>query len=241
MTLPPLAILAGGRATRLGQLASARPKALVEVAGRPFVDHQLDLVRAKGVDRVVLCVGHLGDQIEDHVGDGRRFGLQVGYSRDGDVQRGTGGALDAALPMLGDTFLVLYGDAYLNVDYGAIYRSFAGRDVDGVMTVYRNDDRFDRSNVALRDGMVAAYDKAHPVRGMHHIDYGLSVLTRKTFESVPHRSEGPFDLADVFGVAIRRQRLGAFEVTQRFYEVGSVAGLAEADAFLSASLPAGAE
>lgn len=229
---PAVAVLAGGRATRLGPLCADVPKALLPVDGRPFVAHQLELLRRNGVDRVVMCVGHLGEQIEAYVGDGRRFDMRVNYSFDGPSLRGTGGAIQAALPLLGEAFFVLYGDAYLDVDYQAVCRSFHGRDVGGIMTVYRNDNRWDRSNVVFREGVVTLYDKQRPTSDMHYIDYGLSVLGADAFDATCDRAS--FDLADVFADLVDRGRMGGFEVTSRFYEVGSATGLEETRAFFSA-------
>lgn len=229
---PAVAVLAGGRATRLGPLCADVPKALLPVDGRPFVAHQLELLRRNGVDRVVMCVGHLGEQIETYVGDGRGFDMRVDYSFDGPALRGTGGAIQAALPLLGEAFFVLYGDAYLDVDYRAVFRSFYKRDLEGLMTVCRNDNRWDRSNVVFREGLVTLYDKQRPTSDMHHIDYGLSVLGADAFD--PTRDRASFDLAAVFAELINRERMGGFEVAGRFYEVGSAAGLEETRAFLSA-------
>ena len=167
-------MLAGGLATRLRPITHSVPKALVEVAGRPFIDHQLALLARHGVRRVVLCLGYLGEQVVGHVGDGSRFGLHVGYSHDGDRLLGTGGALRRALPLLGDTFWVLYGDSYMDIDYRSILNTFLGRDLLGLMTVLRNDNRWDSSNVVFRAGRLLRYDKHHRGSDMTHIDYGAA-------------------------------------------------------------------
>ncbi|HMG21378.1 MAG TPA: sugar phosphate nucleotidyltransferase, partial [Kofleriaceae bacterium] len=151
MTLP-VAILAGGLATRLGPITRAVPKALLDVAGKPFVVHQLALLRAAGIRRVVLCVAHLADQIEAVLGDGRDHGVEIAYSSDGDQLLGTGGALRRALPLLGDRFLVLYGDSYLTCDYAAIARAFVASGKLGLMTVFENHGQYDASNVRFRGG-----------------------------------------------------------------------------------------
>lgn len=221
----PVAILAGGLATRLGSLAAQRPKALIPVAGRPFIDHQLELLRRRGVRRVVLCVGHLGEQIADHVGDGQRHGLSVAYSFDGPRLLGTGGALRRAASLLGPLCWVLYGDAYLDFDYAAALASFERRPEPAMMTVYRNRGRWDRSNVVVDGDLVVCYDKRTPGPAMEYIDYGANLLRADAIERIPQ--DEPSDLGDLFHDLARQRALAAFEVHHRFYEVGSPAGIRE--------------
>jgi len=175
----PVAILAGGLATRLGPITQTIPKALVDIAGKPFIVRQLALLREAGIERVVLCVAHLADQIEAVLGDGREFGIAVSYSH--DPLLGTGGALRSALPLLGDAFLVVYGDSYLRCDYAAIARAFVDSGKCGLMTVYRNDGRYDASNVQYADGRIVRYDKTPGIAGMTHIDWGLGALRASAF------------------------------------------------------------
>ncbi|MEO8702111.1 MAG: NTP transferase domain-containing protein [Kofleriaceae bacterium] len=228
MTLP-VAILAGGLATRLGAVAQQIPKALIDVAGKPFIVHQLALLRAAGIRRVVLCIAHLGDQIEAVLGDGSAHGLEIAYSHDGGELLGTGGALRRALPLLGDKFLILYGDSYLTCDYAAVERAFAASDRLGLMTVFRNDGRYDRSNLAFRDGVIVRYDKV-PAPDLTHIDYGLNGLTAEAFAA---HGDGKLDLAAIWQELLARDQLFAYEVHERFYEIGSHAGLEETRRVLS--------
>src|SRR5437764_15144072 len=165
----PVALLAGGLATRLRPITQTIPKALVEVAGRPFIDHQLALLHRNGIRKVVLCLGHLGEQVEQHLGDGSAHGMEVRYSHDGAVLLGTGGALRRAAALLGEVFWVMYGDSYMDIDYPAVLADFAARDALGLMTVYANGNRHDRSNVAFRDGRLLRYDKRTPTPAMTHI------------------------------------------------------------------------
>lgn len=232
--LLPVAILAGGLATRMRPLTLAVPKALLEVAGRPFIDWQLRYLARQGVADVVLCTGYLGEQIEQHVGDGAMYGLRVRYSPDGPALLGTGGALRQALPMLGEAFFVLYGDSYLPVDFSAVQRSFEASHCPALMTVLRNEGRWDRSNVLL-DGTRLLYDKASPLPGMAHIDYGLSVLSAQLLRDQPAGQS--FDLATLFTDLSRQNRVAGHEVTQRFYEIGSPAGLQETIAYLEKESP----
>ena len=232
-----VAILAGGLATRLGAITQTVPKALLDVAGQPFISHQLALLRAAGVSRVVLCIAHLADQIEAVVGDGRAWGLEVVYSRDaatGGGLLGTGGALRQALPLLGERFLVMYGDSYLKCDYRAIGDAFAASGKLGLMTVYRNDGRYDRSNVRFRDGRILVYDKTPGVPDLTHIDWGLGAFAAQTFADVALGAR--IDLTAIFQDLLARDQLVGYEVHQRFYEIGSESGLAETRQLLSTGL-----
>ena len=229
----PVAILAGGMATRLHPVTHTLPKALIEIDGEPFLGRQLSLLRSKGIERVILCVGHLGDQIRAYAGDGRQFGLQLEYSHDGPRLRGTAGALRAAAPLLGDAFFVLYGDSYLTCDYGAVQDHFLRSGRQGLMTVFRNDQRWDSSNVEFEAPEILAYDKETRSPAMRHIDYGLSAFRRSVLDLIPE--DGPFDLAALYRELLRRRELAAYEVADRFYEIGSVEGIRELEAFLSRS------
>ncbi len=228
----PVAILAGGLARRLGPLTRATPKALLEVAGRPFVEHQLGLLSHAGARRVVLCVGHLGERVEELLGDGRRFGLELRYSHDGDRLLGTGGALRRALPLLGDAFLVMYGDSWLECDYADVERAFLAGGALGLMTVFRNDGRWDASNVEYRGGRILRYDKSASGPELTHIDWGLGGLRAEALAGYP--DDQPLDLATVYRDLLARGELAACEVPRRFYEIGSPAGLEETRRYLSA-------
>ncbi len=230
----PVAILAGGRATRLGELARDTPKSLIEVAGKPFAAHQLELLKSRGVTDVVFCLGHLGERVQGVIGDGSAFGIRVRYSCDGERLLGTGGALRKAMPLLGEAFHVLYGDSYLECDYQAVASAFKASGLDGLMTVVRNDDRWDRSNIVLRDGRIVRYDKANRTPEMRHIDYGLGVLNARALARYP--VDQALDLVTVYQDLIADGGLAACEVHARFYEIGGVEGLAETRQHLSASL-----
>ncbi|MFB3892146.1 MAG: sugar phosphate nucleotidyltransferase [Phycisphaerae bacterium] len=277
--LLPVAILAGGLATRLGPLTKAMPKSLLDVAGEPFIAHQLHLLKSRGARRVVLCVGYLGEMIQDFVKDGAAFGLEVAFSFDGPKLLGTGGAIKRAIALLGDEFFVMYGDSYLRCDYRAVQATFemdsayamevntdftdskdfredfaarpsiepsqsvkavfpsslqgrtTGRGALALMTIIRNDDRWDRSNVEFRDGRIVAHDKKNRTPAMRHVDYGLGVFRREAFDFI--EPAGACDLAEVYSRALAAGRLAAYEVSERFYEIGSVQGLEETRALLS--------
>jgi NDP-sugar pyrophosphorylase family protein len=227
----PVAILAGGLATRLRPLTDKVPKSLLPVAGRPFIFHQLDLLKSQGIERIVLCLGHFGDQVQAAVGDGRCAGLRIQYSFDGAEPRGTGGALLQALPLLGEEFFVLNGDSYLRCPLDRIHSAFAAAKRPALMTVLRNHNRWDRSNVHFRDGVVVEYDKAAARSAMSHIDFGLSVFSRDAF--VACGGSGTVDLAEVCRDLAQRGQLAAFEVDERFYEIGSPQGIRDTEEFLS--------
>jgi N-acetyl-alpha-D-muramate 1-phosphate uridylyltransferase len=226
MTLP-VAILAGGLATRLRPITEKIPKSLVEVAGEAFIVRQLDYLRRQRVRDVVLCIGYLGEMIEAVVGDGSRFGLHVSYSMDGPALLGTGGALRRAGPLLGEACFVLYGDSYLPVDFGAIETEFWASGQPALMTVLYNQDRWDKSNVLFVDGKLQEYNKRAPRPDFSYIDYGLSIVRREILESYP--ANQAFDLATVYHSLSLEQRLHGYEVFKRFYEIGSPSGLQEAD------------
>jgi NDP-sugar pyrophosphorylase family protein len=227
----PVALLAGGLATRLRPLTEKVPKVLLPVAGKPFLAHQLELLRARGIRRVVLCLGYLGEMVVDEFGDGRAWGVQLDYSFDGPHLLGTGGALRQALPKLGERFFVLYGDSYLTVPFAPIADFFEHSAKPGLMTVYRNEGLYDTSNVVFRDGSILVYDKKARLPQMHHIDYGLSLFRSSVFQQWPANT--PFDLADVMSRLVASGGLAGYEVPERFYEIGSPAGLAELEELLS--------
>jgi N-acetyl-alpha-D-muramate 1-phosphate uridylyltransferase len=226
----PVAILAGGLSTRLRPATDKTPKALLNVAGEPFLIHQLRLLHSQGLRRIVLCVGYLGEMIKAKVGDGSCLEMQIGYSFDGPILRGTGGALKHALPKLGEQFLVIYGDSYMPVDYSAVVEAFVLSGKPALMTVFKNEGRWDASNVSFEAGEIHRYDKKLRTAEMRHIDYGIAVLSAQVFK--PYPDDLAFDLADVYARLVSDKQMAAYEVKQRFYEIGSPEGLAELDSLL---------
>lgn len=233
----PVVILAGGMARRLGVLSRDTPKSLVDVNGTPFVVHQLRLLKRKGIRDVIFCVGHLGEQIQAVLEDGRMFGLNVCYSFDGPRLRGTGGAVQQALAKVsGPTFFTLYGDSYLECDFAAIQAAFEGQQKQALMTVFRNEERWDASNVEFADGRILAYDKVRRTERMRHIDYGLGIFRKEAFAGMPEQES--WDLAVLYQTLLARNELAAYEVSQRFYEIGTPAGLEETRRYLAGELGA---
>jgi NDP-sugar pyrophosphorylase family protein len=230
--LPPVAILAGGLATRMRPHTETIAKAMLEVAGEPFIAHQLRLLRREGADSVVLCLGYLGEQVAEFVGDGGRFGLRVQVSYDGAALLGTGGALRRALPLLGENFFVLYGDSYLDVPLREVWECFRTSGQPALMSVFRNEGRWDTSNAVYDGSLVVYYNKKERRPDMAHIDYGLGLLSGSVFADRP-AGQG-FDLADLYTALAASGRLAGWESRRRFYEIGSPAGLAETDQYLRA-------
>jgi MurNAc alpha-1-phosphate uridylyltransferase len=224
--LPPVCILAGGLGTRLGSRVADTPKPIIEVAGQPFLFHQLRLLAAQGARRAVLCVGYLGELIERRVG-AERFGITISYSYDTPGLDGTLGAIRRALPLLGGRFLVLYGDTYLRLDYAAATRAWEDSGKAALMCVLRNEGRWDTSNVLYADGRVLAYNKHNPTAAMRWIDYGLGGLRA---DVVGSRGD---DLAQLYRDLAAGDQLCGYEVKERFYEIGTPAALSETEEFLS--------
>jgi N-acetyl-alpha-D-muramate 1-phosphate uridylyltransferase len=227
----PVAILAGGLATRLGSLTDRVPKVLLNIAGRPFIFHQLEFLKNQGIDQVVLCVGHLGQQVRAAVGDGGTLGLSIQYSFDGAELLGTGGALKQALPLLGGAFFVLNGDSYVPCPFAEIQAAYQTAGRAALMTILYNDNRWDKSNVLFQDGMLVAYDKRSPQLGMAHIDFGVSVFSSEVF--LKYEKSKIIDLADICRDLSISGQLAALEVTQRFYEIGSIQGIKDTEEYLS--------
>jgi NDP-sugar pyrophosphorylase family protein len=231
---PTTIILAGGLGTRLGPVSRQSPKCLMPVADQPFIAHQLRLLRREGVNNVVLCLGHLGEQVRDYVRDGSAFDLSVKYVFDGERLLGTGGAIGRVIESGAleqqDHFALIYGDSYLDVPFAPIYETFVRSGKPALMTVLLNENRWDKSNVVMRDGMIVVYDKKNQTPDMRHIDFGLLIFSRQCFAG--RNSDQPFDLSILLQELVSVGHLAAFEVTQRFYEIGTPDSLAETDQYI---------
>ncbi len=225
-----VAILAGGLATRLKPITEKIPKSLLEVAGRPFIDHQIELLKSNGIKKMVLCTSYLEEKIKASLGTGNKFGVDIFYSSDGEKLLGTGGAIKKSLPLLSDPFFVLYGDSYLNTDYEKILNIFHSSGKQGLMALYKNKNQWDTSNVWFESGSIQAYDKKSHLPQMEYIDYGLSMFSKKAFEC--HQNK--FDLYEVFSYLLKNNQLAGYEVSERFYEIGSPQGLLELETKLGA-------
>ena len=228
--VPEVVILAGGPARRLYPITHEIPKAMVRVAGEPFIAHQLRLLKDNGISRVVICAGYLGEQIEDFVKDGSASGIKTAYSFDGQKLLGTGGAVKKVLDLLGDYFFVMYGDSYLCVNFSRVSEYFCRQDKPGLMTILKNNNRWDKSNITYKNGAIIKYDKQNPDGDMEYIDYGLSLFKKEAF--LIREYPEVFDLKILYQDLIADGRLIAYEVRERFFEIGSLKGLEETDKYL---------
>lgn len=219
----PIVILAGGFGTRVASVANNLPKSLIPISEEPFVAHQLRLLASKGFKDVVMCVGYQSDQIINFVKDGSAFQLNVKYAHDGDQLLGTGGAIQSAFSLLPESFFVIYGDAYLQCDYTDIQKVFEKSGKLGLMTIYKNNNRLDKSNVEYDGEKICCYSKTHITQSMSYIDYGLNIFSKKAFLHFAHKTH--FDLSEVHEYLVKQQGLAAYEVQERFYEIGSIDGI----------------
>ena len=227
----PVVILAGGLATRMKPITEKIPKSLIEVNGKPFIRHQLDYLKSQSIQNIVLCIGHLGHMIESFIGDGKALGLNIQYSLDGDKLLGTGGAIKKALPLLSKDFFVLYGDSFLPIDYKNVEDAYVSSKKNALITVIKNNNQWDKSNVEFASGTLIEYNKHHPNERMHYIDYGLSILNQSIFDA--YLENEPFDLSDLYHKISLHNHLSGLETFDRFYEIGSQNGLKETEIYLS--------
>ncbi|MCJ7497790.1 MAG: sugar phosphate nucleotidyltransferase [candidate division Zixibacteria bacterium] len=220
-----LVILAGGLATRLFPLTSKVPKSMLEINKRPFLEYQLELLKEYEIKDVLLCLGYKGELIKNYFGDGKKFGVNLSYSYDGEKLLGTAGALKKAYKLLNDNFLLMYGDSYLPYDYWKIEEAFKNSEKLSLMVVYKNQNRFDKSNILIADDLVNVYDKTLKGENLEYIDAGLSILKKEVLSLVPE--DEPFDLQELYKTLISEEEMLAYEVKQRFYQIGSLEGLEE--------------
>ena len=220
-----IVILAGGLATRMRPLTLNLPKSLLQIKGRPFLEYQLELLKEYEIKDVLLCLGYKGELIKDHFGDGKKFGVNLSYSFDGENLLGTAGALKKACKLLNENFFLMYGDSYLPYDYQKIEEFFKKADKLSLMVAYRNQNRFDKSNLVIGEGRVKVYDKTLQAENLEHIDAGLSVLKKEVLNLIPE--DEPYDLQELYKTLISEEEMSAYEARQRFYQIGSFEGLEE--------------
>lgn len=220
-----MVILAGGLATRMRPLTLNLPKSLLQIKGRPFLEYQLELLKEYEIKDVLLCLGYKGELIKDHFGDGKKFGVNLSYSFDGENLLGTAGALKKACKLLNENFFLMYGDSYLPYDYQRIEESFKKADKLSLMVAYRNQNRFDKSNLVIDEGLVKAYDKTFQGENLEYIDAGLSILKKEVLNLIPE--DEPYDLQELYKTLVSEQEMSAYEARQRFYQIGSFEGFEE--------------
>jgi len=226
-----IVIFCGGLATRLGELAKEIPKSMIDIDGKPFLEHQIDNLKKQGVKDIILCVGHLSEKIIDYFGDGSKFGVKIKYSPDGEKPLGPIGALKKAEALLDDLFFIMYGDSYVSVDFDKIYNFFMKHDKPACMVVYKNYDKYDKSNLIVKENLVVGYGDKNKSVDMIFIDYGTSLLTKKTLEKVP--SNKLYSTGEFFDDLIGKNELLAFEATKRFYHIGNLEALEELRAYIT--------
>ena len=224
-------ILAGGLATRLRPITEHIPKSLIQICDKPFLQHQLERLKDGGVTDIVLCIGYLGDQIVEYFGDGRKYGVNITYSYDGNHLLGTAGALKKAEEYLYEEFFLTYGDSYLFIDYQTAMSWFKQFGKQGLMVVYKNYDQYDKSNVSIEGNLVKSYSKTNRTKDMIYIDYGASILRQEVLNLVP--KGGVYSLEELFTQLVQQQQLLAYEVKERFYQVGSIDGIEEFKQYIS--------
>lgn len=216
-------ILAGGLGTRLRPITDSIPKSMMPILGKPFIRYQIELLKRNELRDIVLCVGYKAEQIIKFLGNGKKFGVSIVYSEDGAELKGTAGTLKNAEPLLEDEFFVMNGDSYLPINFSKPLETFRTNNKLALMVVYKNRDRYDRSNVAIEDQRVVRYDRDRKWPGMEYIDYGLGIFKKEVLEFIP---KGRFyQLDELFQKLIAMKQLMAFEVYRRFYEIGSFEGL----------------
>jgi NDP-sugar pyrophosphorylase family protein len=225
-----MVILAGGYARRLGSLTKDYPKCLIAINGRPFVDWQLDLLVKNGYSDFLFCLSYKSELVQDYLGDGSDRGIRIQYSLDGELQLGTGGAIQKALPELGSEFGVIYGDSYLPADYSKVEKYFLKSGCNALMTVYKNENLYDTSNVEFTGGKLIQYEKGKVDNKMKHIDYGVTFFRKAAFASWANHTV--FDLSIVCNQMVKTKEILGFEVFDRFYEIGSLRGIEEFSLYL---------
>jgi len=230
-SFPPVLILCGGMGTRMKSVYPDLPKAMMPLNGEPFIAHQLRLLAREAVKKVILCVGYGSESIIEYVGSGHTFGIDIRYSYDGEKLLGTGGAVRQASRGLVGPFAVLYGDSYLDIALASIFNTFKKENKLGLMTVFKNNNRWIPSNVLCDSGLVLEYNKLCPRKGMQYVDYGLSVFQPQIFSAISEDEVS--DLADVFLSLIKNRQLVAYNVLERFYEAGTPQGLRELESYLN--------
>ena len=223
-------ILAGGLATRLKSITNKIPKSMIKINNKPFLEYQIELLQRNGISEIILCVGYLGEQIEEYFGNGKKLGINIKYSYENEQLLGTGGAIRNTLDLLSNYFFVLYGDSYLNVNYKEIYNYFLKINYPALLVIYKNNNKWDRSNVIFKNGIVGIYDKNNYIPEMEFIDYGLSILSERVLNRIPKSVN--YDLANLYKDLSIEKKLAGYEVLERFYEIGSKEGLKEFENYI---------
>ena len=210
-------------------MTTHQPKSLVRVLDKPFIEYQIDLLKKKGIGEMVLCIGHLGEQIQDYLRDGRKQGISITYSFE-NTRLGTGGALRNASNLLHDEFVTIYGDSYLNINYNALMAYFQDNSKIGLMTVYKNHNQHEKSNVSISGGLVRKYSKIRTTGKMVYVDYGAHCFRKNVLKMIP--PTGFYPLEDLFQDLVSREELLSYRVYNRFFEIGSRQGICDFEKYV---------
>ncbi|KYK22480.1 hypothetical protein AYK24_02070 [Thermoplasmatales archaeon SG8-52-4] len=225
-----MVILCGGLATRLGKYSKNTPKSMIDIEGKPFLEYQIEILKKHSIKDILLCVGHLSDEIRRYFGNGSKFDVNIKYSYDGYKLLGPIGAVKNAEPLLENIFFIMYGDSYIKVDFQKVYSKFIKHNKLGLMTVFKNYDKYDKSNIAVENDLVVDYKKSNRTKEIVYIDYGMSVLRKESLDYVP--KDEFFSTDKFFSNLINIRQLLAFEVKNRFYHIGNPDSLEEFRSFI---------
>jgi MurNAc alpha-1-phosphate uridylyltransferase len=226
----PIVILAGGLATRLRPLTNSTPKSLINIAGKPFIVHQIEYLKSQNITDIIICIGYLGDKIEMLLGDGRSYGVNIKYSNDGDQLLGTGGALLKALKYVHNDFILIYGDSFLPINFNNVINYYLNSNSRALMTVYKNNNNLEISNVIFDGKIVKEYNKIINNTKMCYIDYGLSIFNKELFINFNYKL--PYDLSSFISEISKLGFLIGYEIYDRYYEIGSHFGIKETSKYL---------
>ena len=225
-------ILAGGLATRLYPVTKTIPKSLIDINGSPFIDHQIKLLEKNRIKKILICAGYLGEMIQDHLKKNKPD-IEISFSFDGEKLLGTGGAIRKAIRILDNEFFVIYGDSYLPVSFQDVAQFFEISGKKSLMTVVKNEDMWDKSNVIFEKSRIIRYDKKDKSPEMKYIDYGLGIFKKKVFDEIPE--DQVTDLADIYKDMLKKNELAGYKIKSRFYEIGSFHGIEELKEYLKNS------
>jgi histidinol-phosphate phosphatase family protein len=219
--LKQVVILAGGKGTRLMPLTADRPKPMVEIRGRPFLEYLIELLKENGIERVLILTGHMGEKIVEHFGDGSKFGIAISYN-DSPPEDDTGTRLRKARGKIDDEFLLLYCDNYWPLKLEKLLSFHRKHDADGTMVVYSNKDKYSRENTRVNaDGFVQLYDKSRTAEGLNGIDVGFFILKKSALDFLLPDGNPSFE-KEVLPQLAARGKLAGFLADHRYYTIGSL-------------------
>ena len=223
-------ILAGGRGMRMRPLTDDRPKPMVPILGRPFLEYQIAQLRDEGFDRVLLLLGYLPEIVQDHFGDGSAWGIRIEYSVTAPEQL-TSSRVEAARHLIEPCFLLLYCDNYWPMKIERLWARFRDAGKPGLITVYANRDNYSRGSVMLgRDGHVRVFDRLRTSPGLREVEISYAILTDIALKLLPEQ-DALFEEA-IYAPLAQQGRLAAYVSEHRYYSIGSLARLPDTESFM---------